>query len=530
MGLLIPGALFMTIYYTTDIKKNDDTCGIIFNCFLTFSLTSIFSEDRHKMNTENTRYGALKISELLADAKRIFFVGIGGINMSSLAAISRARGYEVSGSDRSVSANTERLEKDGIHVHIGHSAENVCDTDALIYTVSVPLDNPEYVEAGKRGIPRISRADYLGWLMKKSPVRLGVSGMHGKSTATGMCASILLAAACDPTISSGAVIPELGCTYRAGHGDVFLYESCEYKDSFLSFYPTIQIILNIDMDHPDYFTGLSMVKDSFKKCLSLVGDAAVVNWSDANVREVCEGYGGRLIRYGTAMDGDLRPREEYDWFAEDIELHPHGSDFTLVGNGIESVHIHLSEAGLHNIDDAVAAAAATVHAGISISDVCRGLESFHGAARRMELTGHTHSGAEIYLDYAHHPTEIKAALTAAKGFGGKLVTVFQPHTYTRTKALFSEFTEALAISDEVIVADIFAAREADIYGVDSKMLADAINGCGGDALYSGDIGGDGGEFDRIADYAAKRVTEGDDLIIMGAGSVDKIASIITEKR
>ncbi len=482
------------------------------------------------MNTENTRYGAEAISRLLLNARHIFFVGIGGINMSSLAAISRARGYEVSGSDRSANANTERLIKDGIRVHIGHAAENVRDADALIYTVSVPLDNPEYVEAGRLGIPRISRADYLGWLMKKSPIRLGVSGMHGKSTATGMCASILLAADCDATFSSGAVIPELGCTYRAGHGDIFLYESCEYKDSFLSFYPTVQIILNIDMDHPDYFTGLDMVKDSFRKCLSLVSDAAIVNWSDANVREVCEGYDGELIRFGTEMDGDLRPREEYDWFAKDIELHPHGSDFTLTGRGIEPVRIHLTEAGIHNIDDAVAAAAATVHAGISVSDVCRGLESFHGAARRMELTGHTHSGAEIYLDYAHHPTEIKAALTAAKGFGGKLVTVFQPHTYTRTKALFREFAEALSIADEVIVADIFAAREADIYGVDSRMLADAINSCGGVAVYSGSIGGEGKEFDRIADYAATRVTDGDDLIIMGAGSVDRIANIITEKR
>lgn len=484
------------------------------------------------MNTSNTRYGAKIITELLSGAKHIFFVGIGGVNMSSLAAITAAHGYTVSGSDRSASAATQRLEDEGIRVHIGHAAENVADADALVYTVAVAVDNPEYVEAGRRGIPRISRADYLGWLMYQSPVRIGVSGMHGKSTATGMCASILLTAECDPIISSGAAIHELGCTYRAGGGDIFLYEACEYKDAFLSFYPTVAVILNIDMDHPDYFTGLPMVKDSFRKCLDLVSDTAVVNWSDENVRDVCDGYGGKLLRFGTELDVSPMPRDEYDFFAEQIVLHPHGSEFTLVGVGIEPTRITLTEAGLHNIDDAVAAAAATLSAGIPIDAVRRGLQSFRGAVRRMEHMGKTLSGADVYLDYAHHPTEIKAALTSAKGFGGKLVTVFQPHTYTRTKALFTEFADALAISDEVIVADIFAAREDDIYGVNSEMLVEEINRHGGNAVYSGALTNalsGGTEFERIAEYAASRVNGGDNLVIMGAGSIDAVARVIPKK-
>lgn len=483
------------------------------------------------MNTDNTRYGAEKITELLRGAKTLFFVGVGGVNMSSLAAISVSLGFKVYGSDRGASDVTKRLERDGVTVFIGHSAENLRDADALIYTVSIPTDNPEYAEAKKRRIPTISRADYLGWLMSHSKIRIGASGMHGKSTATGMCASIMLAADTNPTISSGAAIHELGCTYRAGGNDIFVYEACEYKDAFLSFYPTIAMILNIDMDHPDYFTDIAMVKDSFRRALSLVSDVAVVNWSDPNVREVCQGVKCRIVKYGTAADEGLMPREEYDLFADEINLHPHCSEFKLYKNGEFLADIRLSEPGLHNIDDAVAASAASLEAGISVENIVRGLENFRGASRRMEHMGKTGSGADIYLDYAHHPTEIKASLASAKAFGGKLVTVFQPHTYTRTKALFSEFADALSLSDEVIIADIFAAREDDVYGINSKMLSDEIKNHGGNSVYSGDIGGeneisDEDEFSRIARYAESRVKNGDNLVIMGAGSIDKVVRML----
>lgn len=485
------------------------------------------------MNTSNTRYGKNKIEEMLADAKHLFFVGIGGVNMSSLAAISASRGYRVSGSDRSSSPATDDLEARGIKVYHCHDASNIEGVDALIYTVSVPTDNPEYVRAGELGIPRISRADFLGWLMSRDEKRLGVSGMHGKSTATGMCASILLADDCDPTISSGAVIHELGCTYRAGGGEYFLFEACEYKDSFLSFYPTHAAILNIDMDHPDYFRDIEQVKQSFSQYLDLVGVRAVVNWSDANVREVAAGYESKLIRVGTSLDEDARPRDEYDVFADDIELGAGGSHFTLRVRGGEDIKIKLTEAGIHNVRDAVAAAALTLSAGIYPEAVEEGLRSFRGAARRMEHIGKTAAGADVYLDYAHHPTEIAATLGAARMLGGRLEVIFQPHTYTRTKALFRDFARALSVPDEVIVADIFAAREADIYGVDSKMLADAVNAVGGTAVYSGDIifGGnaDADEFARIGAFVTGRAGAGDTIIIMGAGSIDRAArNIVSE--
>lgn len=474
------------------------------------------------MNTMNTRYGKDKIDELLKGAKKLFFVGIGGINMSSLAAISASRGYEVAGSDKSSTSVTDDLSSHGIKVYHTHAAENVEGADALIYTVSVPTDNPEYVRAGELGIPRISRADFLGWLMSRDRVRMGVSGMHGKSTATGMCASILLAADSDPTISSGAVVRELGCTYRAGGDKYFLFEACEYKDSFLSFYPTHAAILNIDMDHPDYFRDLEQVKSSFSRYLSLIEDAAVVNWSDGNVREVAAGHEGNLVRFGTSLDEDARPRGEYDVFADEIKLTPHGSDFSLYLKNGGTLHISLAEPGIHNVRDAAAAAALTLSAGIRPEDVEAGLSAFRGAVRRMELIGKTVSGADVYLDYAHHPTEITATLTTARMLGGRLEVIFQPHTYTRTKALFGEFARALSIPDEVVIADVFAAREDDIYNVNSRMLADAVNAAGGAAVYSGDIPGED-EFERVGRFAAGRVGEGDTLIIMGAGSIDHAA-------
>lgn len=482
--------------------------------------------DLNNMNTTNTRFGKDAIDLMLAHAQKLFFVGIGGINMSSLAAISASRGYEVAGSDKSRSAVTDDLEAKGITVYHTHDAKNVGNSDALIYTVSVPTDNPEYIRAGELGIPRISRADFLGWLMSRDRVRIGVSGMHGKSTATGMCASILLSAGCDPTISSGAVVRELGCTYRAGDDDYFLFEACEYKDSFLSFYPTHAAILNIDMDHPDYFKDIAQIKDSFSRYLSLIEERAVVNWSDENVRDVAAAHAEKLIRFGTSLDEDARPRSEYDVFADNITLSPRGSVFTLHADGFDAMTVTLAEAGIHNVRDAVAAAALTLSAGISPEAVVSGLASFRGAVRRMELIGKTKSGADVYLDYAHHPTEISATLRTARMLGGRLEVVFQPHTYTRTKALFNEFAGALAIADEVIVADIFAARESNIYGVDSRMLADAVNGAGGTAVYSGDIAGEGEEFERIGRSAAERVGSGDTLIIMGAGSIDRAAKYI----
>ena len=478
------------------------------------------------MNTVNTRYGREKIKEMMSRVKTVFFVGIGGINMSSLAAISASLGYVVKGSDRTRSPETEGLEAHGVTVYHTHEKSNIDGADALVYTVSIPDDNPEYVRAGELGIPRISRADYLGWLMSESRVRVGVSGMHGKSTVTCMCASVMLAANCDPTISSGAVVQELGCTYRAGGRNYFLFESCEYKDSFLSFYPTHAAILNIEMDHPDYFRDVEQVKDSFSRYLERVEDTAVVNWSDANVREVTKSSScPHIIKFGTDADEDRRPRGEYDYYADHIAMDRRGSSF-LLHTPAEQLNITITEVGIHNVRDAVAAAALSLTAGMPSSAVIAGLASFKGASRRMELVGSTQSGAEVYIDYAHHPTEINATLGAARMMvsgGGRLFVIFQPHTYSRTRELFGEFARSLTAADTSVIADIYAARETNIFGVTSKMLADEIVAGGGDAVWSGDISGSGDEFSRIASYALPRLSRGDAVIVMGAGDIVKAA-------
>ena len=482
------------------------------------------------MNTVNTRFGKDKISEMMSRVRTVFFVGIGGINMSSLAAITSSLGYNVKGSDRTRSPETDGLEAHGVTVYHTHDAKNVDGADALVYTVSIPDDNPEYVRAGELGIPRISRADYLGWLMSGSRVRVDVSGMHGKSTVTCMCASVMLAADCDPTISSGAVVHELGCTYRAGGRDYFLFESCEYKDSFLSFYPTHAAILNIEMDHPDYFRDVEQVKESFRRYMERISDTAVVNWSDGNVREVAEASScPRIVKFGTSADEDLCPRDEYDYFADTIAMDRHGSSFML-HTPTGDLEIKIAEVGIHNVRDAVAAAALSLEAGMEPAAVAAGLASFKGAARRMELIGNTASGAEVYVDYAHHPTEINATLGAARMMaGGRLFVIFQPHTYTRTRELFGEFARSLSMADEVVVANIYAARETNIYGVSSEMLAAEINRDGSCAVWSGSISGEGDEFARAAAYAKERVSRGDAVIVMGAGDIIKAVPYLCAK-
>lgn len=509
------------------------------------------------MNTENTRYGAEKIDRMLAGAKKLFFVGIGGINMCSLAVIAASRGFIVSGSDRSPSPVTKALTEDGIKVYHTHSKENVAGADALIYTVSIPCDNPEYTEAARMGIPRISRADFLGWLMKDAVYRIGVSGMHGKSTVTSMIASILLEAGVDPTISSGAVLPALGRSYHAGENKYFLFEACEYKDSFLSFYPNIAVVLNIDMDHPDYFKSIPQIKESFRRYMSISAAAdgvAIVNWSDENVRDACRGSGCRLIKFGTSLDTDVVYHSEYNYYADKITLLPRAAEFLLYENGAFAAAIRLSEGGLHNVRDAVAAAAACRASGISMRDIKRGLEAFRGAARRMEFVGKTSSGADIFLDYAHHPTEIKVTLEAAKTAGGKIICIYQPHTYSRTAALFDGFASALSIADEVILADIYAARETNDSGISSERLADAVNEAGGNAVYTGAIQKNHpdsavytfnptshaqnsptndffphppkDEFVRAARFAAANARAGDTIIVMGAGDIYETADIL----
>lgn len=454
------------------------------------------------MSVPNTHFGAEKIKELLAGAKSIFFVGIGGINMSSLAEISHRRGFLVGGSDRACSHITRRLEEIGINIEYSHSSENIDGYDALVFTVAISPDNPEYVRARERGIPCISRADYMGYIMTDKPHRIGISGMHGKSSCTSMFASVFMGAGVCPTVLSGAELDIMGGAYTVGDGDSFIFEACEYMDSFLDFNPSIAVILNIELDHVDYFSSLEQIRASFARFADITGECgyAVINADDENVLLATKDYAGKKISFGIKS-------EWADYRAVNIVSDEGRYSFDVLFEGDTLCRVGLSVTGEHNVYNALACVAASHLVGISPEDIVSGLCSYRGAARRMEARGYV-GGARIYDDYAHHPTEIATTLRGAREMaGGRLICVYQPHTYSRTAALFDEFAVAFDFADRVILEDIYAARETDDGRVSSKKLARAI---GERAVY-------GGSHERVAELLMSEIKEGDTVVVMGAG-------------
>ncbi len=467
------------------------------------------------MLTENTHYGAEGVRQIMENCRGVFFIGIGGINMSSLAHLTHDAGYFVAGSDRTRSALCERLEGEGIRITYEHKAENIEGCDVIVYTVAIPDDNPEYAAARERGLPCISRADYMGYLMTIYRRRIGISGMHGKSTCTSMCASVFIDAGLDPTVLSGAELAKMGGAWRVGSRDSMIFEACEYRDSFLNFYPTIAVLLNIEPDHLDYFSGIDHIKDSFVAFARRDGCQCVVaNADDENVREVIERAGVPAVTFSLHS-----PNADYR--ATNIVAEGGKYSFDVLKHGEFMCRVHLSIPGLHSISNALACLAVSDLCGVPTEDICRGLGYFTGAARRMEYKGRL-NGARVYDDYAHHPTEIRASLealasmTAEDEDRGELICVFQSHTYNRTAALFDEFATAFENADRVIVADIYAARVGNDYGVSATSLARAI---GMRAEYLGDM-------QNIAEYLKENVREGDTLVIMGAGDICKLFTMI----
>ena len=431
--------------------------------------------------------------------------------MSSLADISLRRGFRVGGSDRAPSPLTDRLISHGIDINFSHESENINGYDAVVYTVAISPDNPEYAAALERGIPCISRADFLGYVMTGYRRRIGVSGMHGKSTCTSMCAETFIDAGVSPTVLSGAELERMGGAYTVGEGEDFIFEACEYMDSFLVFNPTVAVILNVEMDHVDYFHSLEQVRSSFAKYAALTGSDgyAVANMDDENVRLSLANYGGTLVSFG--IDGD-----SLDFKATNISCKRGRYSFDILKSGVFFCHVDLSVTGYHNVYNALACAAAADVCGISPLDISRGLAAFRGAKRRMELRT-TIDGADIYEDYGHHPTEISATLGGARGLAeNRLVCVFQPHTYSRTKALFDDFSRAFDAADKVLLCDIYAAREIDDGSVSSALLADAI---GERATYCGDI-------ESTARALRSELREGDLAIVMGAGDIYKVFDVL----
>lgn len=463
------------------------------------------------MALENTHYGHARIGEMLKGCHSIFFIGIGGISMSSLAQISLSLGYTVGGSDRSENAQTLHLKEKGIPVFGSHDAKNIEDFDAVVYTVAIGADNPEYLAARAAGKPLLSRADYLGYLMVSYRHRIGVAGMHGKSSCTAMCAQIFLSAT-DATVLCGAELPLLGGSTCCigGEQEHFVFEACEYMDSFLDFNPTLAVVLNMGMDHPDYFKSLEQVHASFLAYARRTGKGGTVlyNADDAESVLALREFEGRHVTFGI--------EKEADYSARNI-CHKNGvTSFEFWGGEECLCNIRLHVFGLHNVYNALAAAAAASLCGISPDLIVKSLGEFVGAKRRMERKGIL-NGAVVYDDYGHHPVEINATLSGAREMGyNRILCAYQPHTYSRTAKLFDEFVQAFGSADRVYFADIYAAREQNVFGISSADLAKRI---GTAAEYCG-------SFEQVARALKRDAKEGDLVIVMGAGDIYKVYDLL----
>jgi len=443
----------------------------------------------------------LKIQDYIRPGRRAHLVGVGGVSMSPLAEVLHGAGVIVTGSDMRESAAVDHLRALGIPVTIGHLPQSVAGTGCVIRTAAVHDDNPEIAAARAAGIPVFERAQAWGALMTHYKNALCVAGTHGKTTTTSMCTHIFLAAQRDPSVMIGGVLPALGCGHRVGKGDTIILESCEYCNSFLSFFPTVAVILNVEADHLDFFKDLEDIKRSFRKFAELVpADGFVVaDRDDPHTMDALEGLDRQMVTFGL---------EEGDVHAANLTwVNGYGS-FDVMARGEKFAHVDLSVPGVHNVRNALAACAAALCLSVPASAVEEGLKAFHGAGRRFEKKGEYH-GAMVYDDYAHHPDELHALLTTAKGLGyRRVVCAFQPHTYTRTAALFDQFVKELKLPDVTILMEIFPAREQNTLGISSKDLAEKIPG----AVYCATL-------EEVAARLREAARPGDLVLTVGAGDI-----------
>ncbi len=445
----------------------------------------------------------------------VHFIGIGGISMSGLAEILLNENFVVSGSDSKESPLTKQLVDRGATLFYGQCAENIIEgIDLVIYTAAIHKDNPELMEAVARKIPLLSRAEFLGQLMTNYKTPIAVSGTHGKTTTTSMISHLLLEGNLDPTISVGGILQAIGGNIRVGGSETFITEACEYTNSFLNFLPKISIVLNIEEDHLDFFKDIEDIRDSFHKFAQLLPEdgTLIINGEIDSCESVTSDLKCKVLTYGF----DTR----FDYSANNITFNDKGHvAFDYYKQGVFISHIQLSVTGKHNVSNALSAIATAELLELSLPIIKKGLLAFVGTDRRFEYKG-TYNGVTIVDDYAHHPTEIIATLNAAKHYPHeKIWCVFQPHTYTRTKAFFQEFAEALALCDHLVLADIYAARETNTLGVSSELLAEHVKAINPNSIYLPD-------FESIEKYLIEHCKPGDLLITMGAGDVVNIGESI----
>ena len=456
--------------------------------------------------------------EKLKKYKKVHMVGIGGVSMSGIAEILLNFGFKVSGSNNVESEITKKLEKAGIEISIGHKAENITNQDIVVYSAAIKKDNIELVTAQAKNIPIIERADFLGELTRCYKDTITISGTHGKSTTTSMVSLCFLEALKDPTIQVGADLRNIDGNYKVGNSEHFIIEACEYVESFLKFSPKAEIILNIDNDHLDYFKNFENIKNAFIKYVKLLPDDGllVVNGDDKNALDLIQYAKGTSLSYGIT-------NKNTDFFAVNIVFDNDGfPEFDVYSKETFYGRIKLSVPGMHNVLNSLACIALCDYYGIKYETIKKALLSFTGALRRFEFKGKV-NGASIYDDYGHHPAEIIATAKALmnKKYNQSWV-VFQPHTYSRTKMLLDDFAKALLNFDNIIILDIYAAREKNTYGISSKDLADKICSLGKDAKYIPD-------FDECVNYLKSNVKENDIVLTQGAGTVTEIGPMLIKK-
>lgn len=446
-----------------------------------------------------------KIKSYFQPGKRIHLVGIGGVSMRPLGLVLRGRGLEITGSDMNSSVSTDELIASGIKVYIGHNAANIEGTDCIIRTAAAHNDNPEIAAARAKGIPVFERAQAWGVIMQEYKNAVCVSGTHGKTTTTSMITHIFMEAAKDPTVMIGGYLPLLKAGHRVGSGDTIIAESCEYCNSFLNFFPTVAVINNIEADHLDFFKDLDDIKASFRRFVQLVPEdgSIIVNGDDANTMDAVKGID--CITFGMNDKNDIYGTDfSADW-----------REFDVICKGVPYCHVSLSVFGKYNAVNAIAACAIAWKMGIDGQTAAKALKGFRGAGRRLEYKG-TCNGADVYDDYAHHPGELNALIGAVRSMGyERFIMAFQPHTYTRTSALFDDFVKALRQVDQVVLAEIYAARERNTIGISSRDLGEQIPGsvC----------------FDtlpEVADHLRSIAKTGDIIVTVGAGDIYKVGETI----
>ena len=437
-----------------------------------------------------------EIKQYIQPGRHVHLVGIGGVSMRPLGLVLKGMGLLVTGSDMNSSVSTDELIAQGIHVSIGHRADNIQGADCIIRTAAAHNDTPEIQAARAAGVPIFERAQAWGVIMQEYKNAICFSGTHGKTTATSMMTHILMAAEWDPTVMIGGYLPMLHAGHRVGHGDTIVLESCEYCDSFLNFYPTLAVVLNIEADHLDYFKDLKAIEHSFHQFAELATDRILVNGDDANTLDAMEGLS--YVTFGLGEQNRIRAvNTSADWQHLDV-----------LCDGQLYCHLDLKVLGRHNVLNALSAAGAAWLLGVPGEAVSAGLATFTGANRRLQFKG-KFNGADVYDDYAHHPGELSATIDAVRSMNYKrIILAFQPHTYTRTHALFHDFVQELRKPDVTVLAEIYAARERNTVGISSMDIQKEIPG----SVYCETL-------PQVTAYLRSIAQEGDVILTVGAGDI-----------